>query len=204
MAGRLAVKQLLSRQLFDRTNFLCKTWRSASVGNWVCVHHGVRGLKSSTTTGAHPGGYFGELQSGVKDETDRWDIAWLVFPGGGCGNMSYFWPAFYTDSVYRTPEMSLLRPRILCLVPFTDSVDRTPKILRSRILWTECWELSLLRLTHSTPDLSRRHHLHPFSQKLRCEWDNIWRRVVHFTKLNNVCSNLFQNMSSGFLYCLDA
>jgi hypothetical protein len=28
-------------------------------------------------------------------------------------------------------------------------------------------------LPHSTPDLSRRHHLHPFSQKLRCEWENI-------------------------------
>jgi hypothetical protein len=48
-------------------------------------------------------------------------------------------------------------------------------------------------LTHSTPDLSSRHHLHLFSQKLRYGWENIWRRVVHFTKLNNVCSNLFQN-----------
>jgi hypothetical protein len=28
-------------------------------------------------------------------------------------------------------------------------------------------------LTHSTADMSRRNHLHPFSQKLRCWWENI-------------------------------
>jgi hypothetical protein len=52
-------------------------------------------------------------------------------------------------------------------------------------------------LTHSTPDFSRRHHLHPFSQKLRFGWENILRNVVHFNKLNNVSSNVFQNMSSS-------
>jgi hypothetical protein len=50
---------------------------------------------------------------------------------------------------------------------------------------------------YSTLDLSRRHHLHSFSQKLRCQWENIWRKVVHINHLNNVSSNIFQNMLSG-------
>jgi hypothetical protein len=58
------------------------------------------------------------------------------------------------------------------------------------VTYPACWFL-----THSTPDFSRRHYLHPFSQKLRCRWENIWRKVVHFNKLNNDSSNLFQNMS---------
>jgi hypothetical protein len=42
-------------------------------------------------------------------------------------------------------------------------------------------------------DLSRRHHLYQFSQKLTHEWKNIWRKVVHFTYLNNVSSNLIRH-----------
>jgi hypothetical protein len=37
-----------------------------------------------------------------------------------------------------------------------------------------------------------------FSQKLKCECENIWRNVVHIDNLNNVSSNLFQNMLSRF------
>jgi hypothetical protein len=33
--------------------------------------------------------------------------------------------------------------------------------------------LFFLALTHSTLDLSRQHHLHTFSQKLKCAWGNI-------------------------------
>jgi hypothetical protein len=57
--------------------------------------------------------------------------------------------------------------------------------------------LQIKLLTHSTPDLSRRHNLHTFFQKLRCEWENIWRKVVHINHLNNVPSNLFQNILSS-------
>jgi hypothetical protein len=64
-------------------------------------------------------------------------------------------------------------------------------------LFASCLHLRLLLQTHSTPDLSRRHHLHPFSLKLKCGWEDIWRKVVYFNKLNNVSSNVFQNMSSG-------
>jgi hypothetical protein len=49
---------------------------------------------------------------------------------------------------------------------------------------------------HSAPDLSRRHHLLTFPQKLMCGWENIWRKVVHIDHLNNVSSNFFQNMFS--------
>jgi hypothetical protein len=38
---------------------------------------------------------------------------------------------------------------------------------------------------------SRRHHLHPFSQKLGCRWVNIWRKIVHVNNLDDVSSNLF-------------
>jgi hypothetical protein len=43
-------------------------------------------------------------------------------------------------------------------------------------------------------DLSRRHHLHTFSWKLRCGWVNIWRKDVPINHLNNVSSNVFQNI----------
>jgi hypothetical protein len=70
------------------------------------------------------------------------------------------------------------------------SLGRGPSIQETRVQ-------ALKGLTHSTSALSRRHHLHPFSQKLRCGLENIWRKVVHFNKLNNVSSNFFQNMLSG-------
>jgi hypothetical protein len=38
-------------------------------------------------------------------------------------------------------------------------------------------------LTHSTPDLSRWHHLHTFSQKLWCGWENVIH-INHLSKLN--------------------
>jgi hypothetical protein len=50
----------------------------------------------------------------------------------------------------------------------------------------------------STPNLSRRYHLHQFSQKSRCGWENIWRKVAHISHLNNVSSNLFQIILSGW------
>jgi hypothetical protein len=59
--------------------------------------------------------------------------------------------------------------------------------------WCWAWKSELIQ----PPDLSRRHHLsrqhdlHTFSQKLRCGWENIWRKVVHINHLNNVSSNLF-------------
>jgi hypothetical protein len=54
------------------------------------------------------------------------------------------------------------------------------------------------RLEQTTSSaLSRLHHLHVFSQKLRYKWENIWRKFVHINHLNNVSSNLFQNMLSG-------
>jgi hypothetical protein len=42
----------------------------------------------------------------------------------------------------------------------------------------------------SAPDLSRRQHLSTFSQKLKCGWQNISRKVVHVNYLNNV-NNIF-------------
>jgi hypothetical protein len=45
---------------------------------------------------------------------------------------------------------------------------------------------------------SRRHHLPIFSQKLRCGWGNIWRKFVNFNHMNNVSSNLFQNILSSW------
>jgi hypothetical protein len=48
------------------------------------------------------------------------------------------------------------------------------------------------------PQVSRRHRLHTFSHKLRCGWENIWRKVVRINHSNNVSSNIFQNMLSGF------
>jgi hypothetical protein len=49
-----------------------------------------------------------------------------------------------------------------------------------------------MQLTHSLPDFSRRHHLHTFSQNLKCGWENISRKVVHIIHLDNVSSNIFQ------------
>jgi hypothetical protein len=43
-----------------------------------------------------------------------------------------------------------------------------------------------------TPDFSRRHHRYTSSS-----WENIWRKVVHIDQLNNVSSNLFQNILSS-------
>jgi hypothetical protein len=51
-------------------------------------------------------------------------------------------------------------------------------------------------LTHSLPDFSRRHHLHTFSQNLKCGWENIWRKVGPINHLDNVSSNIFQNILS--------
>jgi hypothetical protein len=34
----------------------------------------------------------------------------------------------------------------------------------------------------------------PLSQKLRCGWENILRKVFHVDSLNNVSSNYLQNM----------
>jgi hypothetical protein len=52
-----------------------------------------------------------------------------------------------------------------------------------------------MQTSHSTPDLSRRHHLLIFSQKSGCE--NVWRKFVDIINLNNVSSNFFQNILSG-------
>jgi hypothetical protein len=54
----------------------------------------------------------------------------------------------------------------------------------------------LSSLTDDT-DLSRRYHPHTFSQKQKCGWENIWRKVVHINYMNNVSSNCFQNMLSS-------
>jgi hypothetical protein len=51
-------------------------------------------------------------------------------------------------------------------------------------------------LTHSLPDFSRRHHLYTFSQNLKCGWENICRKVVRINHLDNVSSNIFQNILS--------
>jgi hypothetical protein len=52
----------------------------------------------------------------------------------------------------------------------------------------------------SASELSRRHHLHIFSQKLRRSWTNIWRKIVRINYLNNVASNLLQdNMLSSLV-----
>jgi hypothetical protein len=56
---------------------------------------------------------------------------------------------------------------------------------------------NLRSVSHPTPDLSRRHHLHTVSLILRCWWENIWRRVAHINHPNNVSSYLFQNMLSS-------
>jgi hypothetical protein len=47
-------------------------------------------------------------------------------------------------------------------------------------------------LTHSTLDLSRQHHLHTFSQKLKCAWGNIWRQFV-YVKVLHVSEQCFLN-----------
>jgi aspartate aminotransferase-like enzyme len=51
-------------------------------------------------------------------------------------------------------------------------------------------------LTHSLPDFSRRHHLHTFSQNLKCGWEILGRKVVRINHLDNVSSNIFQNILS--------
>jgi hypothetical protein len=56
---------------------------------------------------------------------------------------------------------------------------------------------SITRSLDLTPDLSRRHHLHRFSQKVRGGWKNILRKVDHISHLNTVSSNYFQNVLSG-------
>ncbi|XP_064652355.1 glutaminase liver isoform, mitochondrial-like isoform X2 [Lineus longissimus] len=63
MAGRLALKQFFSRSICDPRNFLRKTWLPVDSRILVC------GLKQSTTAGAHPGGFFGDLQPGHKDDS---------------------------------------------------------------------------------------------------------------------------------------
>jgi hypothetical protein len=60
-----------------------------------------------------------------------------------------------------------------------------------------CW---IATLAHSPPDLSRRHHLHTFSQNLLCGWEDIWRKVVHVLKLSGQCffkyfANFFVSIS---------
>jgi hypothetical protein len=39
---------------------------------------------------------------------------------------------------------------------------------------------------------SRRHHLPTFSQKLRCRWEQIWRKVIQINYLKNISSYLPQ------------
>jgi hypothetical protein len=46
--------------------------------------------------------------------------------------------------------------------------------------------------------LGRRHQFHPFSQKLKCGWENIWRKFVYINYLNNVSSNFSQDILSSF------
>jgi hypothetical protein len=48
-----------------------------------------------------------------------------------------------------------------------------------------------LLLTHSTPDLSRQHHLHTFSQNQTHGWENIWRKVAR------ICVAAWENQSHG-------
>jgi hypothetical protein len=55
-----------------------------------------------------------------------------------------------------------------------------------------------LRLEQTTTSaLSRQHHLHSFSRKLKCGSGNIWRNVIHINHLNNISSKFLQNMPSS-------
>jgi hypothetical protein len=58
-------------------------------------------------------------------------------------------------------------------------------------------QLYVQGFTHSIPELSRRHHLHPFQTKLRFGMENIWRAFVNVNDLNNVSSNFVVKMTLG-------
>jgi hypothetical protein len=77
-----------------------------------------------------------------------------------------------------------------------DSLSEHFLVNKSRWLIGRPWWADVL--TYSTPDLSRRHHLHTFPQKPWCGLENIWRKVVQIKYHNNVSSNLLQNSMSSF------